>query len=181
MLNILCFKILSLALIMLAGFGLVRWGPLSSEDTRSLSKINCWLIMPCSIFGAFQMERSMEVLKGLSLVLLAALLVHGLYILLSSLLKKPLRLQPVEQASVFCTNAGNLIIPLVTAILGKQWVIYTCAYILVQTVLLWSYVKNLVCGEKGIAWKKLLLNPSYSPHGSSSRPPSSSTSTTSPA
>ena len=159
MLNILCFKILSLALIMLAGFGLVRWGPLSSEDTRSLSKINCWLIMPCSIFGAFQMERSPEILKGLLLVLLAALLVHGLYILLSALLKKPLKLTPVDQASAFCTNAGNLIIPLVTAALGKQWVIYTCAYILVQTVLLWSYVKNLVCGEKGIAWKQLFLNP----------------------
>ena len=159
MLNILIFKILSLAAIMAAGFLLVRWGPLTSQDTRSLSRINCWLIMPCSIFGAFQISRSPEILKGLAMVLLAAVLVHCLYILLSSVLRKPLHMQPVEQASVFCTNAGNLIIPLVTAILGKEWVIFTCAYILVQTVLLWSYVKNLVCGERGIAWKQLLTNP----------------------
>ena len=159
MLNILIYKIMSLALILLAGFALVRWGPLTKEDTRSLSRLNCYLIMPCSIFGAFQMERSPEVLRGLLYVILGALLIHGLYLLVTAVLQKPLRLSPAEQASAFCTNAGNLIIPLVTAMLGKEWVIYTCAYILVQTILLWSHVKNMICGEKGINLKAILLNP----------------------
>ena len=47
MVSILCFKILSLGLIMAAGFALVKWGPLSGEDTRALSRLNCYLIMPC--------------------------------------------------------------------------------------------------------------------------------------
>lgn len=159
MLEILIQKITSLALVMAAGFLLVRWGPFTKEDTRSLSKLTCYLIMPCSLFHAFQMERSGEILRGLGLVMLAALLLHGLMILLTAVLRKPLGLTPTEEASAFCTNAGNLIIPLVSAMLGPQWVIYTCAYILVQTTLLWSHVKNLVCGERGIQWKNLLLNP----------------------
>ena len=159
MLEILIHKIISLALIIGAGFLLQRYGPLTPEDTRSLSRLNCYLIMPCSIFSAFQMERRPEILSGLSYVLLGALLVHGLYLLITHFLKKPLGLNPVEQVSGFCTNAGNLIIPLVTSMLGREWVIYTCAYILIQTVLLWSYVKNLICGEKGFRLKDILLNP----------------------
>ena len=159
MIEILIQKIISLAIIMAVGFVLVRWGPLTDADTRSLSRLNCWLIMPCSIFGAFQMARSPEILKGLSYVLLGAVLIHCLFLLVTTLLRKPLSLSPVEMGSVFCTNSGNLIIPLVTAMLGKQWVIYTCAYILVQTLLLWSHVKNLICGEKGMDWKALLSNP----------------------
>ena len=159
MLNILMDKILGLALVMGAGFCLVKWGPLDQADTRSLSRLTCYLIMPCSIFGAFHMERTPEILRGLALVLLGALLVHGLYLSLAALLRRPLKLSPVEQASAFCTNAGNLIIPLVAASLGQQWVIFTCAYILVQTVLLWSHVKNLVCGDRGMDLSALLKNP----------------------
>ena len=74
-------------------------------------------------------------------------------------LRRPLKLTGPQQASAFCTNAGNLIIPLVTAMLGKEWVIYTCAYILIQTILLWSYVKNLICRQHGVELKAILLNP----------------------
>ena len=159
MLNLLIHKILSLAMIVAVGFLLVRFGPLESRDTKGLSRLNCYLIMPCSIFGAFQMNRSPEILRGLSYVLLGAALIHGLYLLTTAVLRRPLKLTGPQQASAFCTNAGNLIIPLVTAMLGKEWVIYTCAYILIQTVLLWSYVKNLICRQKGVDLKAILLNP----------------------
>ena len=159
MLNILIFKITGLAIIMAAGFFLVRFGPLTREDTKSLSRLTCYLVMPCNIFCAFQVSRTPETLRGLSLVLVGAVLVHCLFLLTTKLLQKPLGLSPTEQASVFCTNAGNLIVPLVTAMLGREWVIYCCAYMLVQNILLWSHVKNLVCGETGIAWKSLLTNP----------------------
>ena len=38
----------------------------------------------------------------------------------------------MEQASLIYTNAGNLIIPLVTAVLGPEWVIYSSMFQLVQ-------------------------------------------------
>ena len=159
MLEILIEKISSLAIIMATGFLLVKLGPLNKEDTRSLSRMVCYLVMPCNIFNAFQMERTPEVTRGLLLVLLAAVLLHVLMCTVNRLLKKPLKLSPAEQASTLYTNAGNLIIPLVSSMLGPQWVIYTCAYILVQNVLTWSHGKYLICQEKRIDWKSLLFNP----------------------
>lgn len=79
-------------------------------------------------------------------------------ILLNSPLKKLLRLDAAEQTSVICSNAGNLIIPLVTALLGKDWVIYSCACLSVQMVLLRSHGKAVLCGEKGINLRKIVTN-----------------------
>lgn len=159
MLTILIQKILSLAMVMSAGFMLTRFGPLTDDDSRSLSRLTVWLVMPCSIFSAFQIRRSPDIIHGLLLVLLAAILVHLAAILLTGLLKHPLQLTPVEQTSVLYTNAGNLIIPLVSAMLGREWVIYTCAYILIQTLLTWSHARALICGERGIDWGSIFHNP----------------------
>ena len=159
MLSILIRKILSLMLILAAGWLLAKKGPLTEADSKSLSRLTVYLVMPCSIFSAFQMERSPEVLKNLGLVLAAALCIHLVYIGLTGLLRRPLRLDPVEQCSLIYTNAGNLIIPLVSAMLGPEWVIYTSAYILTMTVLTWSHGKSLLCGEAGADLKALGRNP----------------------
>ena len=71
---------------------------------------------------------------------------------------KVLKLDGVEETSLIYSNAGNLIIPIVTAILGKEWVIYTSAFLSVQLFLLWSHAKMKLCGEKGIDLKKILTN-----------------------
>ena len=42
----------------------------------------------------------------------------------------------VEKASIVYSNAGNLIIPLVIAVLGEDKVIYASAFIAVQNILL---------------------------------------------
>ena len=46
------------------------------------------------------------------------------------------------------SNSGNLIRPLGGAILGKEWVLYTSGYMVIQTILLWTHAKSLVCNEK---------------------------------
>ena len=159
MLSILIRKILSLGLMMAAGFFLVRKGPLTNADSRSLSRLTVWLVLPCSIFSAFQMERTPEILRNLGLVLLAAAVLHGAMIGLTALLRRPLHLSPVEQASVIYTNAGNLIIPLVSAMLGPEWVIYTGAFVLVMTVLTWTHGKILICGPGSASPSAVVKNP----------------------
>ena len=54
---------------------------------------------------------------------------------------------PIEKATIIYSNSGNLIIPLVGAILGNEWVIYSSGYMVVQTILLWTHAKSLVCNE----------------------------------
>lgn len=158
MIGILINKILSMALMMLIGAILVRFGILRADDSRVLSALSLYIILPCVILTSFQVDFTAEVRSGLLLALTAAAIIHIALILLNTLLGRLLRLDAVEQVSIIYSNAGNLIVPLVTALLGKDQVIYCCAFICVQMILLWSHGKTLLCGEKGIDIRKIVTN-----------------------
>ena len=109
-------------------------------------------------------ERSFGALGGkivfwaVYLGLAAAVLLHVGIIVVVNLLGHALHLDAVEKASMIYSNAGNLIIPIVTAVLGKEWVIYSSAFLSVQLFLLWSHAKSMLCGEKSFELKKVLTN-----------------------
>lgn len=112
----------------------------------------------CDHLGLFQVQYTPDVLHGLLLALAAAVLLHVGIIVVVNLLGHPLHLDAVEKASMIYSNAGNLIIPIVTAVLGKEWVIYSSAFLSVQLFLLWSHAKSMLCGEKSFELKKVLTN-----------------------
>lgn len=158
MIPILVNKIISLALIMALGFVLVKCKLLESKDSKSLSRITMYMIMPCVSISAFQVEFTADVRNGLFLAAGAAVVIHIMLLLLNGVLKRVLHLNALEQVSVMYSNAGNLIIPLVSSILGPEWVIYTSGFSVVQMFLLWSHGKSIVCEEKGFDIKKVLLS-----------------------
>jgi len=158
MIGALIIKIISLALIMAMGWLVVKGGAMRSEDSKVISKLSLYLVMPCVILSSFQVEYSQEVLNGLLLAVFASVVIHAFLLVLSGILKKTLRLDPIERMSVIYSNAGNLVIPLVSAVLGKEWVIYTSAFSTVQRILLWSHGKAVICGEKDFNIRKILLN-----------------------
>lgn len=155
---ILAKKILSLFLIMIMGAALVKSNVLKAKDSKSLSVITLYLVMPCVIISSFQVTYTEEIRDGLILALIAAVLVHIILIVLTEILGRALHWDPVERASAIYSNAGNLIIPIVTALLGKEWIIYTSAFLSVQLILLWSHGKMTLCGEKKIELKKIATN-----------------------
>ena len=143
---------------MTMGFLLVKLKILKADDGKSLSTLTLYLIMPCMILNAFQVDYTPDVKNGLFLTLAAALAMHLVLIIINFALKKILRMDAVEQVSVMYSNAGNLVIPLVSAMLGKEWVIYTSGFIVVQLILIWSHGKSVLCEEKSFSFKKVLLN-----------------------
>lgn len=81
-------KILSLTLIMAMGFLLVKCKILRSGDSKALSRLSLYLIMPCIILTAFQVEYTPEIQSGLLLSLVAAVVVHIILIVKASILRK---------------------------------------------------------------------------------------------
>ena len=159
MISLLLFKqIAQLFLAMLVGFCLVRCGLLKPKDSRVLSVVALYAALPCVIIESFQMDCTPEMVQGLLLALLSAVLIHLVMFLLTYLLRRPLRLHPVEQASVVYSNANNLIIPIVSAILGSQWLIYINMFVIVQLPLLWSHCRILLSGQRTVSIRKILLN-----------------------
>ena len=88
----------------------------------------------------------------------AAVLIHLLMLVLTALLRRPLHLSPVEQASVIYSNCVNLLIPVVSAILGKEWLLFTSMYMMVQIALLWSHCRMLLSGERTISLRNIFGN-----------------------
>ncbi len=151
-------QIVQLFLIVLCGYMLVRLGLLKSSDSKVLSILTVYIICPCTILNAFQIEYASEIAKNFLLAFGSALLIHVLLFVIVYALDRFFHFNSIEKASLIYSNAGNLIIPLVTAVLGSEWVIYASAFIVVQMFVLWTHGKSLVEGKRGADWKAILTN-----------------------
>lgn len=151
-------KIVQLFFILILGFLVVRLGLLESKDSFVLSKLCLYLIMPFSVFQAFQVEYQPAIFHGLMLAFGVALFIHILLILLGMLCKRLFHMDVVERASVIYSNCGNLIIPVVSSIMGPEWVIYTSGYLTAQAIFAWTHCISIFSGEKKLNWKKIIGN-----------------------
>lgn len=151
-------QIAELFIMILLGYILVKSNLLTKQDSKVLSTVALYIVTPCVIINAFQVQHSQDVKNGLILSFLAAIIIHIIYIVGVRIVGKRYTLNGVEKATIIYTNAGNLIIPLVQALLGKEWVVYTTGYILVTTIFIWTHGRMLICEEKGFNVKELLKN-----------------------
>ena len=159
-LSLLLFEnILSMALMVMMGFVATKKKILKEEDTAVLSAVCLYLVCPCLLLSSFQIELTADKVHNLILTGVAAVAVHLVYIILTWLINKKIRLKPVEYTSLIYSNAGNLILPLVSAVLGPEWVFYACAYLTVQTTLFWTHAVLILGGKDKINVKKIILNP----------------------
>lgn len=151
-------QILELFLSILAGWLVVRLGLLKASDSKALSVVALYVVIPCMIFHSFQIGYSDAVRDGLVLGVVLALLLHLLFYLAVKLLGRALGLDAVEQTSVMYSNAGNLIVPIVTALFGSEYIIYTSSYMAVQLVLLWTHARVSLSGGGRIDLRKIFCN-----------------------
>ena len=110
------------------------------------------------MINAFQIEYSRSIRNGFLLAIAAAILIHIFLLVFTQIIGKPLKLSVVEKESIIYSNSGNLVIPLVTVVLGEEWVIYASAFLSVQMILMWTHGQSLMEAKAGINWKKILCN-----------------------
>lgn len=132
-------QIAVLFLIMGLGFLIVKLGIVKTEDSRVLSMVTIYLVLPCVTIHAFQIEYSTKIRNGFLLAVAVAILIHVVLFVVCGILRKLLKMDEVETASLIYSNAGNLILPLVTSILGEEWVIYASGFLCVQTIIVWTH------------------------------------------
>ena len=143
---------------MLVAFALVKLKIVKSNDGMVLSKISLYLLMPAAIINSFDVEMNDDIINGLALAFISAIVIHIVLIIVDFIYKKLFNGTSVERASIVYSNAVNLIIPIVSYVLGDEWVIYSCAFMSIQLVFLWSHGIQLFSDEKKINIKKILLN-----------------------
>lgn len=151
-------QIVELFIMIFMGFAIVKAGIVKDEESKVLSKIVLYLVIPCVIVNAFQVDYTAQTVKGLMIAFVASVILQIILLIIVAVMGKILSLNEVEVASVYYSNSGNLIVPIVTFILGKEWVLYGCVFMSVQLVFLWTHCKKIISRERSYDWKKIVLN-----------------------
>ena len=156
---LLFYKIVQLFIVMFIGFILVKAGAVKGSDSKTLSKLALYVLMPAVLLNSFDISLTPEIKKGLILAFSAAIIVHLLLFLIDAIYSRLAKASGAERASVIYSNAANLIIPIVSFILGDEWVIYTCAFVAVQIIFIWT--RGIALFEKSSKTdiKKIIFNP----------------------
>ena len=152
-------QIVVIFLMMAIGYFLVKIGLFRPDDSKVLSNLVVYICFPCVLIDAFQIELTVRAAKGLILAVIAAVAAHAFMLLVVKILERPLGLNSIEKVSIIYTNAGYLVIPLVTAVLGEEWVFYTTAFLLVQNVMIWTHGVSVLKGSAQQDIKKIFLSP----------------------
>ena len=156
---VLASKLLSMMIYVLVGYITVRTGILKSDDSRILSRLTVWIVQPCMILKAFQIELTHERIKGFIACLILTFIVYAVWISVTALAKKPLHLDPIDQTTLIYSNVGNLILPLVAMTLGDEMVFYGSCIQIPFNLLTWTHGVSVIRGEKTFHLRKILLNP----------------------
>ncbi len=155
---LLLYKILQLFIVLVLGFLLVKFKVIRKSDGTVLSKISLYMLMPAAIINSFDVELTPELAKGIGLAYIAAIIIHIVLLGIDAIYKRAAHGTSAERASVMYSNAANLIIPIVSFVLGEEWVIYSCAFMSVQLVFLWSHGIRMFSENEKFNIKKILLN-----------------------
>ena len=99
-------QIAQLFLILLMGYAVVRTGLLKASDSKVLSVVFVYLVMPCVVLNAFQIKDTPEIRTGLLYSMGIAVGMHVVFLLLNALFRKVLKLDAVEQVNIIYSNAA---------------------------------------------------------------------------
>ena len=99
-------QIAQLFLILLMGYAVVKTGLLKASDSKVLSAVFVYLVMPCVVLNAFQIKDTPEIRTGLLYSMGIAVGMHVVFLLLNALFRRPLKLDAVEQVNIIYSNAA---------------------------------------------------------------------------
>ena len=150
-------KIITLLLMMLMGFLLVKQGKVKSEDCSVLSKLNVDWVIPCMIINSFITDNNTELIQSFGLACVGVIISIFMCMGLTFLLRKPLHLNPSEQGSLMFSNSASMALPLAASLLGEQSVIYCSPHMGMQNLFIFTVVPMLM-SEKSSFNIKILFN-----------------------
>lgn len=140
------------------GYCIVKMKVLKLKDSNVLSKLIVNLVLPCALLSSFQLEFTLTIVQGLLYSFFLAFGVHVLFLIILKVLKLKWKFTNIEEASIVYSNTGNMSIPIIVALLGEEWLVYSCAYMTIQIIYVWTHGQIILSDEKGICIKNICCN-----------------------
>jgi len=148
-----------LLMFMLMGIGVLvyRKGFISKNGSKELGALLLYVVTPMITIKAYTIEASAERSEGLLVAALLSSIAFAISIFVARLFFRRHRL---EHFGVAFSNAGFIGIPLVSAALGQEAVFYFSSFLVLASVLMWTYGIAILKGNaKDLHISRLLLNP----------------------
>lgn len=138
-------------------FGKKQW--ITRDAASQLNFLVMNLILPCSIFSAFLSPPDSETLQASASILVLAILLQGVFWLVSRFLWKSIK-DPAERTNLeygtVSNNAGTLGMVIGQAAFGTSGMLYTSIYSIPLRIVMWSYGVTLYNRQSGVSDKALL-------------------------
>lgn len=155
-------QILTLYLLLVVGFVLGKVKLLDDRASVALSSLVMYVVSPCMMVVAFQRPLEHTALHNFGVVTGVSAVLHVVFIAAAMLLihdRDRERQNCLRFAAVF-SNCGFMGYPLMAALLGSIGVFYGSAYVIVFTILSWTWGVYVITGDRSqLRLKPLLLNP----------------------
>lgn len=144
------------------GFFCNKFKLLKASGISDMTDFVLYIVTPCVLINSFERDFDKNLLMGLLITVIAAILSFAANILIAHLLvhdRDKIKEKTLIFGSVF-SNCGYMSLPLQSAILGQEGVFYGATYIAIFQIMLWTYgVIEMGRDIKKISLKKILINP----------------------
>jgi malate permease and related proteins len=132
-------------LLMVVGYFLLKYRVLTDQGTEQVSAVLLKVVTPALIIMSFNIPFEWTVLQDIGLAFILAMGSILVGVIIARLVYRDQH--RIEQFAIIFSNVGFFGIPLVTGLLGLQYVLYLSAYILAFNILVWSLGMYLVTGK----------------------------------
>jgi len=154
-------QVATLFLLMGVGFALEKLGKLDKVGTGQMTTFLLYVVAPCIVIDAFQVDFTPEIARTLGVGVLALLACYGAYILLSLLFFRRTgeERRGVLRFGAIYGNIGFMGLPLVRAVMGEGAMIYAVVNLGIFNVITWTQGIVFIGGRRAFSLKKAVLNP----------------------
>ena len=125
---ILLSKLSSMMIMAAVGYALVKLGLIKQEDSKVLTVLLVYALQPCIIFRSLQIDLTPERAAGFTAALIFAFSCMFIAAIFANLLRKPLRLDPVDMCTLMFANVGNLVLPVIAMKLVSEMTFYCAGF-----------------------------------------------------
>jgi len=158
-------QVFVLFILMAVGYFAIKFGMIDENGVRQITTILCYIVSPCIIIFAFQMQYTTSLMTGFFIATASSVGIHLFAAIISRFIynKKTVKDKDTRNIMKFATvyaNCGFMGYPLLQAVAGTTGLFYGSAFGGVFNLFSWSHGMTLFNGKTDKkSLLKVLINP----------------------
>lgn len=157
------FQMIAILIMIGAGYLAAKTGMMDTHTNDQMSNMIANIYNPMLVFANAANAVGSVPLHTMGIVAVIAITMFFIFIILGMVLapffEKDIQQKKIFQLMFVFSNLGFIGIPVVSSILGAQYVVYVTEFILIYNIILYTYGMTLINGEFSLHSLKAMINP----------------------